>query len=160
MVSFHIYGFFVTWFQVLDSLKSSIYSEVLDPSEVFSDTAIKTPAWRQAVQTTVAYNKLLIQEKRVRGPYYFEPHTETIQVHDSWTVNAFNPTPTLQQLEKEKTEFFIYLEDKRKSDTPNAINIGPPQQIYPPPPVHSVLQSPFLSSPSPFVEQMWVNFIR
>eukprot|EP00026_Physarum_polycephalum_P007071 Phypoly_transcript_07124.p1 GENE.Phypoly_transcript_07124~~Phypoly_transcript_07124.p1 ORF type:complete len:533 (+),score=111.78 Phypoly_transcript_07124:62-1660(+) len=52
-----------------------------------SPEEIKARRYRQAAE----YNALLLHQKQERGPFYYEPHTRTVQVGNSWIVR-YNST--------------------------------------------------------------------
>jgi hypothetical protein len=39
-----------------------------------------------AVRSAVAWNKRLLEQRRARGPIYWDPHTRTYQVIGSWVL--------------------------------------------------------------------------
>src|SRR3990167_324938 len=70
---------------------------------------------RRAINSTTTFNSRLLNEKRLKGAYYYEPHSNTIQMADSYLVhNLVAPTP--QQQEKQLQEFSQFYEEKRKQN--------------------------------------------
>ena len=72
-------------------------------------------AWRDSVKSAADFNKSLMFDRRSRGSFYFDPHTQTIQILDSWGVLNFN-TPTEEQKNREKMEYLNYATQQKKKD--------------------------------------------
>lgn len=89
---------------------------------------MSSPQWRQAVQSTALYNTNLLQEKRCRGPFYHDIHSNTIQVNDSYELNPSQfGIPSIDTQEYQKDQYFKYCERKLGKSQLHIISVEHPK---------------------------------
>jgi len=103
---------------------SAAIAEVPSPTEPPLDVDDRTRRYRQAAE----YNMLLLHQRQERGPYYYEPHTKSVQVLPSWIVkyNSNWATPRApivrlheqqqQMLQKQMQQQLMHQQQQRQAD--------------------------------------------
>ena len=92
-------------------------NEGVQIAQVFYSSDAAQSARRRALRDVLSFNELLHQDRRSRGPYYYEPHTNTIQCHDQrlFTPDQVRSEPLSQSdIQVEKERYFQFLQNKAK----------------------------------------------